>query len=238
MWVRAVSRVFRVRAARRVVGLGVFLFTLSGALGVIYYLTQETKAVAGAYAVYRESTGFEAINTTASDLGWDTTVSSAALFSIDAGRTNITLSEAGHYLALYNIGVEVQSGTVLAETQGYLFVNGAQSNYGRSSCTMLNQNGHTECWMSGATIIETTAVDQAVKIQAQRTDSGGTNTRRSGGDSGVTLVRLDDSWEFARIREFYYPLSILQQYYQQNNMQEELQSLSQEMQTLDQRMLR
>ena len=44
--------------------------------------------------------------------------------------------------------------------------------------------------------------------------------------------------EFSRIREYYYPLNILQQYYQQNNLQEELQSLNEEIQALDQRMLR
>jgi len=198
---RGLTRMFQRSRIRRVAALASFVITASAALGVMYHFTLETRAVAGDYAVYRETTGLESIAATPSDQAWDTTVNAAGLFSIDGARTNITLSEAGHYLALYNVGTEIVTGTSYAEVQGYFFVNGTQSPYGRASCTILNQDGHTKCWMFGAAIIETTATNQAVKVQAQRTDSASGTFRRNAGDSGVTLVRLDDGWEFARVRE-------------------------------------
>lgn len=176
------------------------IFTILLVGGVVFYFTRETRATAGDFAVYREAVGTESITTTLTDQAWDTTVSEAGLYSIDGGRTTVTLSEAGHYLALYNTGIEVVSGTSKGEIQGYLNVNGTQSVYGRSSCYIENQGGQTKCWLSGAGIINTTAVNQTFKIQLQRTDDGTLTLRRRANSSGVNIVRLDDDWAFARVR--------------------------------------
>lgn len=186
---------------RRFVVFGGILLTIMIVVGVLYYFTRETRAVAGDFAVYREATGAEAVTTTLTDQAWDSTVSQASLFSIDAGRTTVTLSEAGHYLALYNLGVEVVSGTSKGEIQGFLNVNGVQNGYGRSSCYLENQGGQSRCWMSGAAIIQTTAANQTIKAQAQRTDDGTLSERRVAGTSGFTLLRLDDDWAYLRARD-------------------------------------
>ncbi len=186
--------------ARRKTVFAFILMVLIVAIGIVFF-SRETRAVAGDYAIYREATGLESITTTLADQAWDTTVSQASLFSIDGGRTTVTLSEAGHYLVLYNIGTEIVTGTQYNETQGYIDVNGTQSNYGRSSCLMRNSTGHTECWMHGAAIIETTAINQTVKVQAQRSDDGSGSVRRSAGDSGFSIIRVDDGWDYARVRE-------------------------------------
>jgi len=168
---------------------------------IAVYLSRETRASTGSFAVYREATGLESITTTASDQAWDTTVSQASIYSIDAGRTTITLSEAGHYLAFYNIGVELVSGTGRIETQGSLNLSNANSAYGRSSCIILSSGGSAECWMSGAGIINATTSGDTLKAVAQRTDASASVARRMANTSALTLVRLNDSWAYARVRE-------------------------------------
>ncbi len=167
----------------------------------VFYFTRDTKAAAGDFAIYREAGGLETVTTTLTDQAWDTTVSEAGLFSIDGTDTTVTLSEAGHYLALYNLGIQVTTGTQKGSTHGFLDVNGSQSPYGRSSCYIENQTGQTKCWMSGAAIIATAATNETLKVQAQRKDDNTLSLRRMSGESGFTILRLDDDWEYARIRE-------------------------------------
>ena len=184
----------------RGIGMGSFLLTVVLVAGIIYHLTRETRAAPGDYAVYRESTGLQSVGTALTDVTWNTTVSQASLYSIDAGRSTVTLSDAGRYLVMYNLGVEVQSGTAKGAVQGYINVNGTQNGYGRASCYLENLQGQTRCLMSGASIIETTAANQTVKIQTNRLDSGALAIRRMANVSGFTVLRLSDAWTAARIR--------------------------------------
>ena len=184
----------------RAVGIASFLLTVALVAGVLYHLTRETRAAPGDYAVYRESTGLQSIGAALADVTWNTTVSQASLYSIDSGRSAVTLSEAGHYLVMYNLGVEVQSGTAIGAVQGYLNVNGTQNGYGRSGCHLENNQGQTRCLMSGASIIQTTAPDQTVKVQTNRLENGTLAIRRSANASGFTVLRLSDNWTYARMR--------------------------------------
>lgn len=174
---------------------------LVASASVLYIFPFFSKAAEGDFAIYREATGNETITSTASDQAWDTTVTEGTGFSIDAGRTDITLSDEGHYLVMYNLGLAVTSGSTEAENQGYIDLAGTDLAYGRASCHITKANLADECWLSGAAIIETGGASEVLTVEAQRTDNGAAVVRRRAGESGVTILRLDDIWDYARIQE-------------------------------------
>ena len=167
----------------------------------MFYFTRETRAIAGDYAVYREAAGLESITTAVTTLDFDTTVSEGAGFSIDGGNQNVTLTDQGHYLAMYNLPMESTSGTNRSEMQGQLTLGGWVLPYGHSTCYIRRAQGLDECWMAGAAIIESTSTSQAVNVQTYRTDSASDGVQRRAGESGFMLVRLDDTWDYVRVRE-------------------------------------
>ncbi len=190
------------RTHRRLVGVLALVCLVLGSVALFFFLTRETRAAIGDIAIYREVTGTDdAIGTTAANITWDTTVREAGLYSIDVGRTDVTLSEQGHYLVMYNIGAETSGGSGRSEVQGYLNLAGTDQAYGRGSCYIRRANGQNECFLSGAAIIETSGTNQALRVVGQRTDSNSATVRRMAGKSGYMLLRLDDAWDYLRVRE-------------------------------------
>jgi hypothetical protein len=200
LWSHILRRRKHLSIRARTIGVGSFLLTVVLVAGIVYHLTRETRAAPGDYAVYRESTGLQSVGAALADVTWNTTVSQASLYSIDTGRSTVTLSEAGHYLVMYNLGVEVQSGTANGAVHGYINVNGTQNGYGRASCYLTNLQGQTRCLMSGASIVQTTAPNQTVKVQTNRLDGSALAIRRMANTSGFTVLRLSDNWTYARMR--------------------------------------
>jgi len=168
-------------------------------IGIFYALPG--KAVVGDFAVYREGAALETITTTPAKLDFSTSVSEGSGFSMGGGNQDVTLSEAGHYLALYNLPMETISGTNRSEIQGRLDLSGWDLPYGLSTCYIRRTEGVDECWMAGAAIIESTSTSQTIAVEAFKTDSNSAGVRRRANESGFMLVRLDDDWDFARIRE-------------------------------------
>ena len=155
---------------------------------------------AGEIAIYREATGAETITTTLSDQQWDNTVGTPGTpFTLQGDNASVDLADAGHYLVMYNLALN-GSGSGRAEIQGLIDLAGTDIAYGRSTCFIRLAGGADFCWMFGSTIIEATA-GQDVKIEAQRTDGFGATVSRRASENGLTLIKLDDSWDYARIQE-------------------------------------
>ncbi len=181
-------------------GLGVAVVLGSSAL--LFVRPAGISAAIGDIAVYREATGLELISTSVTTLDWDTTVSEGPGFTIDSGRTDITLSDQGKYLVMYNLGIQIGAGAGRREIQGFLELDSTVSPYGRASCFIRRSDGQDTCHMAGAAILETTAPNQVLRVQAQRTDSNiSVDARRTPSSSGLMLLRLDDIWEYARFRK-------------------------------------
>lgn len=170
-------------------------------IGFGIFLAFPARAVPGDFAVYRENGGYETISTTPTALPFDTIVSEGTGFSIDGTDTQITLSEQGHYLVMYNLPLETVTGTNHSEIQGLVDLGSWDTPYGRASCYFPRQTGIDECWMAGAAVIESTSTNQTLSIESYKTDSNSASVRRRGSESGVMVVRFDDAWAYARLRQ-------------------------------------
>jgi len=181
-------------ATRLCYGLFLGLLALSVSLGAGLSFAAD-----GDFAVYRESTANETITTTATDQTWDTTVTQGSGFTIDGGRVNVDLSLAGHYLVMYNSSFLEATGRRF-ETQNWLSLGGSIIPYGQSTGYIRRSGGTNESWQFGAAIIEATA-GQDIKVVAQRTDDETATPNRQANSSGLMVLKLPDTWNFARIRE-------------------------------------
>lgn len=160
----------------------------------------------GDKAIYREATGTESLSAGVTvTVPYDTTVVEDPIFSIDAGRDTVTVSEAGHYLCLYNhcVGLFAASAARI-EINSRIKVNGSATPYGRSSghidSTIAADDRYLFC--SGSAILSLAAND-TVEIEAQRTDSNvGTVARAPDTVSGsaLHLVKLSEAWDFCRLK--------------------------------------
>lgn len=179
------------------------IVTMVGLLGVAgYFALNKTTAAGGDFAVYRQATATSSITTTPTDLQFDQTVNEGTGFSIDGGDTNVTLSEAGHYLVMYNVGYTTNStANQRSEIQAYIDLNGIDLEYGRSSCYLRRNGGAFDCWLAGAAIVEATTTDLEIKVESVRTDNVGADVETRANEAGFMIVRLDDNWDYARIQD-------------------------------------
>ncbi|NBD74408.1 hypothetical protein GVX82_05205, partial [Patescibacteria group bacterium] len=190
-----VGSVGRVRVAGGIIALGAFAALLWVGGG------GEGRAAIGDYAIYREATGLETIGTSPTLLDFDTTETQGAGFSIDTADDTVTLADPGHYLVLYNFTVESSGGSNRSEVQGRILLDGTPQAYGRGTCYVRRTDGADECAVSAGAIIEATSSNQTIEIEAERTDSNTASVRRRAGESGLTILRLDTIWDYARLRK-------------------------------------
>lgn len=166
-----------------------------------WFTPKPAKAVAGAFAVYREATAGDTITTSVTNLDWDTTVTEGSGFS--KSGADITLTDAGHYFVTYTIGYQgpTGGGSRLGEIQARIDVNGTDLPVGRSTCSTDNRDSADQCWLSGAAFIETSGASQTVRIETYRTDSDGGGVTRLANESGISILRVADTWDFGRYQE-------------------------------------
>ena len=181
---------------------GLILGLLVFGAGLTIYLSRfvaPVDAAPGSFAVYQEATGGESITTTATNITWDTTTIAGAGFALQGNTFDVRLTQAGHYLVIYNIGFATSSGTGRSEIQARIDQNGTDLPVGRSTCYFTRTDGVDDCTVSGSAVIETSGASHDVHIEAQRTDDNTAGVTRQGGS--IQLLRLDDSWDFARYNE-------------------------------------
>ncbi len=157
-------------------------------------------AAKGNFAIYRENTGLDAINTTVTNIDWDTTVTEGSPFTLQGNNTDINLADAGHYLVLYSVPTQTSGGSNRSEMQSWLRINNTiDLAYGRGQGYIRRDNGTDEGYNHGGAIIEVSA-DDDVRVQMQRTDSNSATVQRRAAKSGISLLKLDDSWDYLRSR--------------------------------------
>jgi len=177
-----------------------FIFCLCLDLIAAVLVIPSALAADGEFAVYREATGTEALGFTNTDHTWDTTVTQGAGFTIDGGRSLIDLADGGHYLVLYNIGMAGGSGRRRSEVQSWLNLGGADLVYGRTTGYLRRVETY-DAWPFGAAIINASAGNDLKLISISTDDQTALTSDRIANASGMMLLKLSESWDYARIRE-------------------------------------
>jgi len=148
-------------------------------------------------AIYREATASDTITTANFDHNWDTTVRQDGNYSLSG--SDITLTNAGHYLALYGSRFDSTGGSNRSEIQSQLRLGGADLETGWSQCYIRRSNGANECITSGGGIINVSASD-TLGLRSFRTDSNSSaGVQRASNASGIQVVKLNDDWDYLRL---------------------------------------
>ena len=185
------------------------ILQVSGFFPTLWYITQNF-SVSSVFAqspalpiftVYREAWGLENITTTAQSLSWDTNVAENAEIPLNGGNTSFDLSVGGHYLVMYSVPIRSTWGSNRSEAQSWLRINGTTDvEYSYSSSYMRRADDDFEWYNEGAAIINANAGDD-IDLRIQKTDSNTTATmQRTPGRSGINILKLDDDWDYARLR--------------------------------------
>jgi len=152
------------------------------------------------FSVYRDAAGWENITTSAQTLSWDTPVSSNAEIPINGTNTSFDMQVWGHYLVMYSVPVESSWGSDRSEIQSWLRINGsAASPYSYSSSYIRRVDGDFEWYNEWAVVVDVAAGDD-VELRMQKTDTHSATERRTANRSGINLLKLDDNWNYARVR--------------------------------------
>lgn len=163
-------------------------------------MSQPAGGAPGDYAIYKDITGADAIATTATNLTWDDEVTVSGSFSI-TGSLDIDLEEGGHYLVLYSVPTESSGGSNRSEMQSWIRnqTAGIDLQYGRGQGYIRRADNNNEGYSQGAAIIDVSAGDD-IRIQMQRTDSNSATVQRRANKSGISILKLDDNWDYIRTR--------------------------------------
>ena len=153
----------------------------------------------GEIAIYREAVALDAITTANFDHDWDTTVREDTDSFGQAGA-NITLKSTGHYLVMYGARFDSSGGSNRSETQSQLRLAGADLPIGWSQGYIIRSNGYDEAFTAGGGIIDVATADDVLVLRSFRTDDNSAGVQRAPNTSGIQLVKLNDSWDYARLK--------------------------------------
>ncbi|RKZ93988.1 MAG: hypothetical protein DRQ40_06750, partial [Gammaproteobacteria bacterium] len=138
--------------------------------------------------------------------GWDTAVASNGS-SISYSAPTSTLA-AGKYLVMYSERFDTTDITnnQRVEIQSRLLIDGLATTTGAGQTYVRKEDGSAGDWqraaiVGGSAIINISNDDTELATRFYRTDSssdGGGTTDRTPGWGGMTILRLDDSWNYAR----------------------------------------
>jgi len=152
------------------------------------------------YTVYRDDLGWENITTTPQALSWDTLVSENVEVPVDGTNTNFDLTVGWHYLVMYSAAVRSTGWSNRSEVQSWLEVNGATpSEYSYASSYIRRVDNDFEWYNEWAAVLNVSPWDD-VSLVMQKTDSNTATMERTPGRSGINILKLDDSWGYARLR--------------------------------------
>ncbi len=185
----------------------ILLIQLSGIFSFLWFVSENlTIDISHAqspsspiFTVYRDAAWWEDITNVAQALSWDTLVSQDAEIPIHSGNTSFDLSAWGHYLMMYSVPVRSTSWGNRSEIQSRIRVNGLDSPYTYGSSYIRRANNDFEWYNEGAAILNVAPWDD-VQVRIQKTDTNTASMERTPGRSWVNILKLDDDWDFARIR--------------------------------------
>lgn len=161
-------------------------------------------AADGDFVTFRESTGDETIaqSPSISDMGWDTTVSNTSgTYTLQANTYDIRLGDTGHYLVLYSLPTYDPAGSNSERTDSiaWLELAGTDLAYGFSQGYIRRQTNNFEGYNAGAAIIDATAA-QFLSVEMQRRDTNTDSVSRRPSKSGISILKLVDTWDYLRLR--------------------------------------
>lgn len=152
------------------------------------------------YSVHRDAGWWEAITATAQTLSWDTAVAINSEILINGANNSFDLSAWGHYLVMYSIPVQSTSWFNRSEIQSWLELNSSTAiPYSYSSAYIRRVDGDFEWYLEGSAVIEAAAGDD-IDVKIQRSNTNTSWVSRSANRSGINILKLDDSWDYARLR--------------------------------------
>ena len=171
------------------------LLTRTGASGGGVTATSTT----GSIAIYRANAGNDPITTSVFSNYWDTTVRQDSVFSLPS-TTTIQLLATGHYAVIYGLRFRTSSGSNRSEIQSYLNLAGVSLPIGWSQAFIRRNGAATQGFSSGGGIINVQSSNSPLIVQSFRTDTNSTaGVMREATSSGVSLIKLDDAWSYARL---------------------------------------
>jgi len=152
------------------------------------------------FSVFRDAAWGETITDTTQTLSWDTEVSENPAIQIDAGNDSFDLSVWGHYLVMYSVAVRSTGGGNRSETQSWLNINGSTNvPYSYGSSYIRRTDDDFEWYNEGAAIVHVNPGDD-IELQVQKTDTNTATIERTPVRSGINILKLDDTWDYARLR--------------------------------------
>jgi len=112
----------------------------------------------GAIAIYRESTGGDAMTTSIKGVTWDTTVREDSTYSLQADNESIRLLESGRYFVLYNMPVYFNgSNNNRQEIQTYVNIAGTSlGQYGHARGYVRSAGSHYNSWQAAGVVFDHT----------------------------------------------------------------------------------
>jgi len=152
------------------------------------------------YTVYRDAGWWENITTVAQALSWDTVISEDTEIQADVANTRFDLSVWGYYLVMYSVPVRSTGGANRSEITTWLQLNGVtNSEYGYATSYIRRAGNDFEWYNEWSAIIEAAPWDD-LTVMIQQTDSHDATMERTPNRSGITILKLDDDWDYARLR--------------------------------------
>jgi hypothetical protein len=159
---------------------------------------------AGSMAIYREATGGEDRDST-SDINctFDTTVfEDDRVFEMQANRYDIEIKERGHYLLLGNEVIDNSSGTSRLMHHGR-FVHNSNTLQGSGSGYIRMTQGCESDYVNVACIEDITSANNNLNfINKNVSTTTGANSTRRANSSGLSLLKLDDTWDYIRLTAY------------------------------------
>lgn len=175
--------------------LGVYFPDISN-YGVAQALSPSTPI----YTVYRDAAWWEAIGTTVQTLSWDTVISEDPQIPNNLAKTNFTLRDGWKYLVMYWVPVQSSGWYNRSEVQSWLRINNAENTqYWYASSYIRRIEGADDWYNAWAAVINSNPWD-TLEFQIQRTDTNTATVIRTPNRSGVNILKLGDSWNYARVR--------------------------------------
>lgn len=137
------------------------------------------------------------------DLDHDTIVweDSKAFEKQISGNAGTELIEGGKYFVLYNEAMGITGTLNRCTFQTQLLLDGSVVGGSAGHGFIRGSQGCDECFPFNGCIIDAVAGD-ILKVQTQQQAAGTPSPTRTGGYSGFQLLKLDDDWDYCRLKAY------------------------------------
>jgi hypothetical protein len=153
----------------------------------------------GKIAMYRAAAASETITTSVFKNTWDTTVRQDNIYSLST-NTDVLLS-TGYYAIMYGVRFDrTNTNNNASAAQSGLVMSSSTLSIGWATADMRSNGGSFKGYTSGGGIVKVTTDNTPLYVESFRTDSNAAApVTRAGGTSGIQVLRLDSTWNYARL---------------------------------------